>query len=70
MDTLEQAGVEMDPEELEHMQTMGTHIHIKIRCIQTYRPIPYFKINILTNYQREFIFTDRNIQSFFGILMR
>ncbi len=59
MDTLEQAGVEMDPEELEHMQTMGTHIHINIRCMQpyshkytmyteTYRPIPYFKINILT----------------------
>jgi hypothetical protein len=28
MDTLEQAGVEMDPEELEHMQTMGTSIYI------------------------------------------
>jgi hypothetical protein len=33
MDTLEQAGVEMDPEELEHMQTMGTPIHINIHCI-------------------------------------
>jgi hypothetical protein len=33
MDTLEQAGVEMDPEELEHMQTMGIPIHINIYCI-------------------------------------
>jgi hypothetical protein len=36
MDTLEQAGVEMDPEELEHMQTMGTPIHINIHFIQLY----------------------------------